>query len=112
MTDQWVSLVAETVKNLPAMQETGFDPWVRKIPWRGGTATHSSIFAWEIPRTEDPGGLPPGMWGLETPSLGMFPLGPNLQFQKILRAPSSLLTFLSLFLPVKLPQAGGKILEN
>ena len=35
MTDQWVSLVAETAKNLPAMQETGFDPWVRKIPWRG-----------------------------------------------------------------------------
>ena len=35
MTDQWVSLVAETVKNLPAMQETRFDPWVRKIPWRG-----------------------------------------------------------------------------
>ena len=27
--------MAETVKNLPAMQETRFDPWVRKIPWRG-----------------------------------------------------------------------------
>ena len=26
--------MAQMVKNLPAMQETGFDPWVRKIPWR------------------------------------------------------------------------------
>ena len=30
----WVSLVAQLVKNLPAMWETGFDPWVGKIPWR------------------------------------------------------------------------------
>ena len=30
----WVSLVAQTVKNLPAMQETWFDPWIGKIPWR------------------------------------------------------------------------------
>ena len=29
-----VSLVAQRLKCLPAMQETGFDPWVRKIPWR------------------------------------------------------------------------------
>ena len=28
------SLVAQRVKNLPAMQETQFDPWVEKIPWR------------------------------------------------------------------------------
>ena len=28
------SLVAQTIKNPPAMQETGFDSWVRKIPWR------------------------------------------------------------------------------
>ena len=27
-------MVAQTVKNLPAMQETGFNPWVGKIPWR------------------------------------------------------------------------------
>ena len=26
--------MTQMVKNLPAMQETGFDPWVRKIPWR------------------------------------------------------------------------------
>ena len=30
----WASLVAQTVKNLPAMQETRFNPWVRKIAWR------------------------------------------------------------------------------
>ena len=29
----WASLMAQLVKNLPAMQETGFDPRVRKIPW-------------------------------------------------------------------------------
>ena len=51
------SLVAETVKNLSAMQET----WVRSLGWKDplekGTATHSSILAWEIPWTEEPGGL-------------------------------------------------------
>jgi len=28
------SQVAQMIKNLPAMQKAGFDPWVRKIPWR------------------------------------------------------------------------------
>ena len=48
------SLVAQTVKNLPAIQ---FDPWVGKIPWGRKLATHSSILAWKIPWTEEPGGL-------------------------------------------------------
>jgi len=52
-----VSLVAQTVKNLPAMQET----WVRSLgsedPLEEGTATHSSILAWRIPWTEEPGRL-------------------------------------------------------
>ena len=30
----WVSLVAQRLKRLPAMQEIGFDPWIGKIPWR------------------------------------------------------------------------------
>ena len=51
------SLVAERLKHLPAMQET----WVRSLgredPLEKGIATHSSILAWEIPRTEEPGGL-------------------------------------------------------
>ena len=45
------SLVAQTVKNLPAVQET----WVRLLGWEDplekGMATHSSILAWRIPRT-------------------------------------------------------------
>jgi hypothetical protein len=30
----WASLVAQMVKNLPTMQATGFNSWIRKIPWR------------------------------------------------------------------------------
>ena len=45
------------MKNLPAMQETQ----VRSLGWddplEKGMATHSSIIAWEIPWTEEPGGL-------------------------------------------------------
>ena len=45
----WASLVAQTVKNLLAMQET----WVRSLGWEDpleeGMATHSSILAWRIP---------------------------------------------------------------
>ena len=33
-------------------KKCGFDPWVRKIPWGQGMATHSSILAWAIPWTE------------------------------------------------------------
>ena len=51
------SLVAQLVKNPPAMQET----WVRSLDWEDpleeGMATHSSILVWRIPRTEEPGGL-------------------------------------------------------
>ena len=51
------SLVAQMVKNLPALQET----WLRSLggedPLEEGMATHSSNLAWEIPRTEEPGGL-------------------------------------------------------
>ena len=34
------SLVAQTVKNLPAMQRPKFDPWVGKIPWRKAWLTY------------------------------------------------------------------------
>ena len=51
------SLVAQTVKNLLAMQET----WVRSLCWEDllekGMATHSSTHAWRVPWTEEPGGL-------------------------------------------------------
>ena len=50
-------LIAQLVKNPPAMQET----WVRPLGWEDplekGRATHSSILAWRIPWTVDPGGL-------------------------------------------------------
>ena len=49
--------VAQMVKHLPAMQET----WVQSLSWEDplekGMATHSSIPAWKIPWTEEPGGL-------------------------------------------------------
>ena len=52
-----LSLVAQMVKHLPAMRET----WVRSLDWEDllekKMATHSSILAWEIPWTEEPGGL-------------------------------------------------------
>ena len=38
-------------------RECGFDPWIKKIPLEEGMATHSSILAWKIPWTEEPGGL-------------------------------------------------------
>ena len=53
--------IAQTVKNLHAMQET----WVWALGWddplEKGMATHSSILAWRIPWTEEPGGYSP--WG-------------------------------------------------
>ena len=53
----WASLVAQLIKNLPAIQET----WVPSLGWEDplekGTATHSSILAWRIPWTKEPGRL-------------------------------------------------------
>ena len=54
---KWTSLVAQLVKNLPAVQET----WVLFLGWddplEKEIATHSSILAWEILWTKMPGGL-------------------------------------------------------
>ena len=51
------SLVTQIVKNLPAMRKA----WARSLGWEDplekGMASHSSILAWEIPWTEEPGGL-------------------------------------------------------
>ena len=53
--------MAQLVKNLPVMRET----WVRSLGWEDplekGVATHSSILAWEISWTEEPGGLVHGV---------------------------------------------------
>ena len=57
----WASLVAQVVKNPPAMQET----WVQPLGWEDSLekemATLSSILAWEIPWTAEPG-RPQSMW--------------------------------------------------
>ena len=62
------SLVTQSIKTTPAMQET----WVRSPGWENPLmkemATHSSILAWEMPWTEEPGGLwsrTPGIHGVE-----------------------------------------------
>ena len=49
--------MAQTVKNLPAMQETQVCSLGREDPLEKGRVTHSSILAWDIPWTEEPGGL-------------------------------------------------------
>ena len=54
---EWTSLVAQMVKNLPARQETWVPSLGGEDPLEEGMATHSSILAWRIPRTEEPGGL-------------------------------------------------------
>ena len=53
----WASLIAQLVKNLPAMQETQVRCLGRKDPLEKEMATHSSILAWRIPWTEEPRGL-------------------------------------------------------
>ena len=53
----WASLIAQMVKNLPALQET----WVGSLGWEDpleeGMTMYSSILAWRIPWTEEPSGL-------------------------------------------------------
>ena len=51
----WASLVAQMVKNLPAMQETWVLSLGQEHPLEKGMATHASILAWRIPWTEAPG---------------------------------------------------------
>ena len=51
------SLVAQSVKNLPAIQDTWVPSLGREDPLEKEMATHSSILAWRIPWTEEPGGL-------------------------------------------------------
>ena len=57
MSFVWASLVAQLVKNLPAVQGT----WVQSLrledPLEKEMATHCSILTWEIPWTEEPGGI-------------------------------------------------------
>ena len=49
--------MAQSSKSLPAMQETWVQSLGQEDPLEKEMATHSSILAWRIPRTEKPGGL-------------------------------------------------------
>ena len=49
--------MAQLVKNLPAVQETQVQSLHWEVPLEEEMATHSSILGWEIPWTEEPGGL-------------------------------------------------------
>ena len=51
------SLIAQLVKNLPAMQETQARSLDREDPLKENLATHSSVLAWRVPWTEEPGRL-------------------------------------------------------
>ena len=56
----WASWMAQQIKNLPAVKETQ-EMHVQSVGWEdpleSKTATHCSILAWKIPRTEESGGL-------------------------------------------------------
>ena len=54
---EWAFPVAQMVKNLPAMQETRVQSLGQENPLEKGMAIHSSILAWRIPWTEEPGKL-------------------------------------------------------
>ena len=56
-------MVAQMVKNLPALQETPVRSLGQEDPLEKEMATHSSIVAWRIPWTEEPGG--PQFMGLQ-----------------------------------------------
>ena len=49
--------MTQLVRNLPAMEETQVQSLGGEVPLEKEMATHSSILAWEIPWTEEPGGL-------------------------------------------------------
>ena len=53
----WASLVAQTVKNVPAMWESGFSPWIGKIPWRRAWQPTPVFLPGESLRIEELGGL-------------------------------------------------------
>ena len=86
--DEWASLMAQMVENPPAMQET----WVRSMCQEDlleeEMASHSSVLAWRIPWTEEPGRLQ---------SMGLQRVGPKRATNAIwIISPGLLLLFMSL----------------
>ena len=57
-------MVTQTVKSLPAMQETQVQVLGQKDSLQKGMATHASVLAWRIPWTEEAGGL----WSMKSQS--------------------------------------------
>ena len=57
LEEHWASLVAQSIKNLPAMQETQVQSLGWEDPLEKRKATHSSTLAWRIPWSDEPGGL-------------------------------------------------------
>ena len=57
-----MDFMTQTVKNLPAMQETWVPSLGQEDPLEEEMAIHSSTLAWKIPWTEEPGGLPSMGW--------------------------------------------------
>ena len=78
------SLVAQMVKNLPAIQET----WVRSLGWEDplekGKTTHSGILTWRIPWTEEPGRLT--VHGVAKSQIGLKRLGTRLHTPSLWKA--------------------------
>ena len=59
-------MVAQTLKNLPALQDTQVQSLGRKDPLEKAVATQSSILTWRIPQTEESGGSP---WSPKEPAM-------------------------------------------
>ena len=101
----WASLVAQTVKHLPTMRGTRVRSLGRGDPLEGEMATHSSILAWRIPWTEDPGRLQSmGSQRVRhdwATSLHFFTLAPLCTFESALGSHDSL------YLPVCLSNLAG-----
>ena len=80
--------MAQLVKNLPAMQETQVQSLGWEDPLEKGMATHSSILAWKIPWTEEPGGLlSMGLQRVRLESLGIPLTASTLQPSTIVPIP-------------------------
>ena len=59
-------MVAQTLKNLPALQDTQVQSLGQKDPLEKAVATQSSILTWRIPQTEESGGSP---WSPKEPAM-------------------------------------------
>ena len=102
----WASLVAQIVKNLPAMQETQLESLGLNDPLEKGTATQSSLLAWRIPRTEEPGGLQSA--GLPRVRHDLVTKQPEVTVMPLVHGPHSQ-TVCTALDAAPLPQTAGKV---